>query len=79
MPYSIRKVPKKNCYKLMNRNTKRVFSKCTTKENAKKQFKLLTAIKYNPNFVPRGRVRNNNSVGGGTRKKRKTYKKNNKL
>ena len=76
MPYTIRKVPNKNCYKLLNRHTKRVFSKCTSKENAKKQLTLLKAIKYNPNFVPRGRVRNNNNSVGGTRKKKsRTYKK----
>ena len=57
MPYSIRKIPKKNCYKVMNTKTKRVFSKCTTKENAKKQLRLLNAIEYNKNFVPRSKTR----------------------
>jgi len=56
MPYTIRKVSKKNCYKVMNRKTKRVFAKCTTKEKAKKQLRLLNAIEYNKNFVPRGRT-----------------------
>lgn len=55
MPYTIRKVPKKDCYKVMNRKTKRVFAKCTTKEKAKKQLRLLNAIEYNKNFVPRGK------------------------
>ncbi len=55
MPYTIRKVSKKNCYKVMNRKTKRVFAKCSTKENAKKQMRLLNAIEYNKNFVPRGK------------------------
>jgi hypothetical protein len=64
MPYTIRKVANKNCYKVMNRKTKRVFSKCTTKEKAKKQLRLLNAIEYNKNFVPRG-----------SRIKRRTYKK----
>ena len=53
MPYTIRKVSNKNCYKVMNRKTKRVFAKCTTKEKAKKQLRLLNAVEYNKNFVPR--------------------------
>ena len=54
MPYTMRKVPnKKNCYKVYNRKTKRVFAKCTTKEKAQKQMKLLRAIENNKNFVPR--------------------------
>jgi len=56
MPYTIRKIPKKNCYKVMNRKSKRVFAKCTTKEKAKKQLRLLNAIEYNKNFVPRNRT-----------------------
>jgi hypothetical protein len=62
MPYTIRKIAKKNCYKVMNRKSKRVFAKCTTKEKAKKQLRLLNAIEYNKNFVPRNRtLKNNNS------------------
>ena len=53
MPYTIRKVSNKNCYKVMNKKTKRVFAKCTTKEKAKKQLRLLNAVEYNKNFVPR--------------------------
>ena len=52
----MRKIAKKNCYKVMNRKTKRVFAKCTTKEKAKKQLRLLNAIEYNKNFVPRNRT-----------------------
>jgi len=52
----MRKVHKKPCYSVKNRKTKRVFSKCTTKENAKKQIRLLRAIKYNKNFIPRNRT-----------------------
>lgn len=55
MPYSIRKVYKKPCYKVYNKKTKRVSSKCTSKRRAKKQVRLLRAIEYNKNFVPRGR------------------------
>lgn len=56
MPYTIRKVTRNNCYRVRNKNTKRVFSKCTTKENAKKQLRLLRAIQYNKSFklLPKG-------------------------
>jgi hypothetical protein len=50
MPYKVRKLTKKNCYKMYNIDTKRVYAKCTTKEKAKKQLRLLNAIKYNKNF-----------------------------
>lgn len=53
MPYSIRKVPKKSCFKVYNKKTKRVSAKCTTKTRAKKQVRLLNAIEYNKDFVPR--------------------------
>ena len=53
MPYSMRKVTGKNCYKVFNKKTKRVFSKCTTRKNAKKQMTLLRAIENNPKFVRR--------------------------
>lgn len=49
-PYRSRKVRGKPCYRVTNKRTKRVFSKCTTPENAKKQMKLLRAILYNKNF-----------------------------
>ena len=55
MPYSMRKVPKKNCYRVSNTRTKKIMSRCTSKVNAKKQMKLLRAIKYNKKFVPNGR------------------------
>ena len=53
MPYSVKKVRKgsKSCFRVFNRKTKRVFSKCSTKNNANKQLKLLRAIHYNKNFV----------------------------
>jgi hypothetical protein len=50
----MRKMSKKNCYKVFNRKSKKVFSKCSSLENAKKQMKLLRALQYNKNFVPRG-------------------------
>jgi len=55
MPYTIRKVTKKPCYRVKNKKTKRVFAKCTSKRRAKKQLRLLRAIQYNKNFVPRSR------------------------
>ena len=53
MPYSVRKVRGKSCYRVTNKKTKRVYSKCTSLENAKKQIRLLNAIEYNSKFVPR--------------------------
>ena len=53
MPYTIRKVPNKNCYRVLNPKSKRVFARCTTKANAKKQLRLLRAIQYNKDFVLR--------------------------
>jgi hypothetical protein len=55
MPYSIRKVNKKTCYRVVNKRTKRVLAKCTTMKKAKKQIRLLTAIDMNPNFVLRNK------------------------
>lgn len=63
MPFTMRKVRGKSCYtvKKKKRGTqgKRVFSKCTTKENAKKQLQLLRAIIYNPRFQKRNRTQRN--------------------
>ena len=59
MPYRIRKVTRKACYKVSNKKTKKVYAKCSTKEKAKKQIRLLTAIQYNSKFVPRNRTMNN--------------------
>ena len=41
MPYIIRKLPKKDLYKVYNKETKKVHSYATTLENAKKQVNLL--------------------------------------
>jgi len=62
MPFTMRKVRGTNCYTVKKKNNKtgrRVFSKCTTKENAKKQLKLLRAIIYNPNFRKRAKTQKN--------------------
>ena len=52
MPYATRKVRGKDCYKVYNKKSKRVYSRCATKDNAKKQIRLLRAIENNKNFVP---------------------------
>ena len=52
MPYTIRKVNKKPCYRVYNKKSKKVFAKCSTRENAKKQLRLLRALEFNKNFVP---------------------------
>ncbi len=61
MPYTIRKVPRRNCYSVKKAKAKgkgkvkgrRIFSRCTSKSKAQKQVRLLRAIDNNPNFVPR--------------------------
>ena len=58
MPYVTRKVRGKSCYRVMNKNTKKVFSKCTSYANAKKQFRLLQGLKYNKKFASRVSRRN---------------------
>jgi hypothetical protein len=52
MPYKIRKVTNKKCYRVSNKNSKRIFSKCTTMSRGKRQMKLLRAIQYNKGFRP---------------------------
>ncbi len=47
MPYTMRKVNKKRCYRVSNKSTKRVFAKCTTKSKAKKQLRLLRSLERN--------------------------------
>ena len=66
MPYAIRKVPNKSCYKVYNKKTKRVSAKCTSKTRAKKQIRLLNAIEYSKDFVPMAQMRG--------RRRRKTAK-----
>jgi hypothetical protein len=53
MPYATRKVRNKNCFRVYNRKTKRVFAKCTTKTRAKRQINLLRAIENNKTFASR--------------------------
>lgn len=63
MPYKIRKVRNKSCYKVYKPKTRKVFAKCSTLENARKQVRLLTAIENNKSF--RAKIKANR-----TRKKR---------
>ncbi len=67
MPYIIRKVKGKQCYsvkkKLTNKNKtakkgRKVFAKCTSLKNAQSQLRLLRAIEYGKNFVPRKSIKN---------------------
>lgn len=71
MPYKLRKVKNKSCYRVYKLKTKkqpaRVFSKCSSKKNATKQLRLLRALQYNKDFVPYNKMRR-------TRKLRKTNK-----
>jgi hypothetical protein len=58
MPYRIRKVKCKDCdatkcYKVSSPETGRVYAKCSTRENAERQVRLLRAIDYG--WQPGGR------------------------
>ena len=55
MPYTIRKVPRKKCYRVKNMKTRRVHAKCTSKSKAKKEVRLLRAIDNNQNFILRSK------------------------
>ena len=59
MPYKSRKVRGKNCYRVYNKNNKRVFSKCTTRSNSTRQMRLLRALEFNKNFVTYSSTRKN--------------------
>ena len=55
MPYTIRKVRNKDCYKVVNKINDRIYAKCSTLENAKKQKRLLDAIDHS--FKPKRSVK----------------------
>ena len=67
MPFRLQYIPSKKCYSVRKKKSKNktkkkkalsgrtVFSKCTTREQAIKQIRLLRAIIYNPKFKPYGR------------------------
>jgi hypothetical protein len=51
MPYRLRKVNGKSCYRVTNKRNRKVFAKCTTRSKAKRQLRLLRAIQNNKKFV----------------------------
>ena len=58
MPYQTRKVRGKNCFRVYNKKSKKVFAKCSSKRNAIKQLRLLRAIENNKNFVTYSSLKN---------------------
>lgn len=50
MPYILQKIPKKKCWRVKNKYTKKVFAKCSSLKNAKSQLRLLRAIEFNKSF-----------------------------
>lgn len=44
----MRKKTRRNCYRVSNTKTRRVFSKCTSRAKAQRQLRLLRAIEYIP-------------------------------
>jgi len=60
MPYAIRKVPNKSCYRVYNKKSRKVFAKCTSRKNAESQVRFLRGLEYNKNF--RDRVRNTRKI-----------------
>jgi hypothetical protein len=70
MPYQSRKVRGKKCYRVYNKKTKKIFAKCTSKENASKQLRLLMAIENNKNFITYSSIKNKS-----IKKSRKNMKK----
>lgn len=44
MPYAIKKVRNLECYKVYNRETRKVYAKCSTWENAERQMRLLHMV-----------------------------------
>lgn len=53
MPYKTRKVRNQECYRVYNSDTKKTFAKCTTKENALAQMRLLRGLQNNKTFRKR--------------------------
>lgn len=53
MPYKTRKVRNQPCYRVYNPITKKTFAKCTTKEKALSQMRLLRGIQNNKTFRKR--------------------------
>lgn len=49
MPYKIRKMPNRRCYRVYNSETKYVYAKCTSKKKAEAQVRLLESVKNGNN------------------------------
>lgn len=63
MPYKTIKVKGKyNCFRVINTQTKKSFSKCSTRKNANKQMRLLRALQFNKNFVPNSQLKTNKNT-----------------
>ncbi len=70
MPYQIRKLPNRNCFRVRNPENGRVYSECTSLEKAKAQVKLLRAIDHG--FKPRSRSRSSVKKISSTRSRSST-------
>jgi len=61
MSYTIKRTKKRHkqayCYSVSKNQSKKVFSKCTTRKKAKKQLQLLYAIRNNKDFVTNSKKR----------------------
>jgi len=64
MPYRLHKVSGKKCYRVLNKRSKKVFARCTSKAKAKRQLRLLRAIENNKNFVPYSSIRGTRRAKG---------------
>jgi hypothetical protein len=69
MPFYVRRSKKngKWCYSVVNRKSRRVHSKCSTRKNALSQLRLLRAIIYNKNF----KIRPKSEIKPRTRRRRR--------
>jgi hypothetical protein len=73
MPYTIRKVRNKDCYKVVNKINDRIHAKCSTLENAKKQKRLLEAIDHG--FNPKSSKKRSVKKQSKKRSKKRSVKK----
>jgi hypothetical protein len=69
MPYKTRKVNNRRCYRVYNPVNKKTFAKCTSKQKAVKQMRLLRAIQNSKKFRNNYRAKR----GGKTMKKTQKY------
>ena len=68
MPFEIRKLPNRNCYRIRNSKTGQIHAKCSSYENAQAQLRLLRGIEYG-NFKPTGKPRRRTSVRKTTKRR----------